>query len=90
MTDAAIISHHCIHIKFGLIDAVGASYVASFTQRYEASYLAGVFAALWSETGKIGFIGGMDSPVIERFEAGSGQVRAANPNAEGLAGGQLQ
>ena len=76
-------------IKFGLIDAVvDHPNVASFTFKdNEASYLAGIFAALWSETGKIGFIGGMDSPVIERFEAGfRAGVKAADPNAEVLIG----
>ena len=76
-------------IKFGLIDAVvDHPNVASFTFKdNEASYLAGVFAALWSKTGKIGFIGGMDSPVIERFEAGfRAGVKATNPDAEILIG----
>ena len=33
-------------------------------------YLAGVAAALMSKSEKIGFVGGMEIPVIERFEAG--------------------
>lgn len=36
----------------------------------EGSYLVGVIAALKSRTGRIGFLGGMDGPVIRRFEAG--------------------
>ncbi|MDD5170107.1 MAG: BMP family ABC transporter substrate-binding protein [Syntrophales bacterium] len=36
----------------------------------EGSYLVGAMAALKSRTGKIGFLGGMDSPIIRRFEAG--------------------
>jgi basic membrane protein A and related proteins len=36
----------------------------------EGSYLVGAIAALTSRTGKIGFIGGMDSPAIRRFQAG--------------------
>src|SRR5512145_1358725 len=36
----------------------------------EGSYLVGAMAALTSKTGKIGFIGGMDSPLIRRFQAG--------------------
>lgn len=37
----------------------------------EAAYLIGAFAAKMVEAGeKIGFIGGMDVPVIQRFEAG--------------------
>ncbi|NMB13424.1 MAG: BMP family ABC transporter substrate-binding protein [Firmicutes bacterium] len=76
-------------IKFGLIDAVvDHPNVASFTFKdHEASYLAGVFAALWSKTGKIGFIGGMDVPVIERFESGfRAGVKDTNPDAEILIG----
>lgn len=36
----------------------------------EAAFLAGVAAAESTETGKIGFIGGQESEVISRFEAG--------------------
>ena len=36
----------------------------------EGSYLVGAIAALTSKTGKIGFIGGMDSPIIRKFQAG--------------------
>lgn len=36
----------------------------------EGSFLVGMLAAMASETGRIGFIGGMDVPLIHRFEAG--------------------
>ncbi len=36
----------------------------------EGSFLVGVMAAMKSETGRIGFVGGMDVPLIHRFEAG--------------------
>ncbi|WOV86065.1 BMP family protein [Sporosarcina oncorhynchi] len=36
----------------------------------EGAFLAGVAAALMTKTDKIGFVGGMEIPVIERFEAG--------------------
>ena len=36
----------------------------------EGSYLAGVLAAGTSKTKKVGFIGGMESPLIQRFEGG--------------------
>jgi basic membrane protein A and related proteins len=36
----------------------------------EGSYLVGAMAALKSKTGTIGFIGGMDSPLIRKFQAG--------------------
>jgi basic membrane protein A and related proteins len=37
---------------------------------HEGSYLVGAAAALTSETGRIGFIGGVDIPLIWRFQAG--------------------
>ncbi|HOK39640.1 MAG TPA: BMP family ABC transporter substrate-binding protein [bacterium] len=36
----------------------------------EGSFLVGVIAALVSKTNKIGFVGGMDIPLIHKFEAG--------------------
>ncbi|ARJ69058.1 BMP family lipoprotein [Paracoccus contaminans] len=48
----------------------------------EGSYLAGVAAATASKTGTVGFIGGMDIPLIRKFGCGYAQgVKAANPNA---------
>ncbi len=49
----------------------------------EGSYLAGVAAALMTKSKKIGFVGGMEIPVIERFEAGFLEgVKAVDPNIE--------
>lgn len=49
----------------------------------EASYLAGVAAALESKSGKIGFIGGIAGPVIDGFQAGfEAGAKAANPDIE--------
>ncbi len=36
----------------------------------EGSYLVGAIAALKSKTGRIGFLGGMNCPIIRKFEAG--------------------
>lgn len=36
----------------------------------EGSFLVGVVAAMFTESDRIGFIGGMDVPLIHRFEAG--------------------
>jgi basic membrane protein A and related proteins len=71
--------------KFAIIDdEVKESNVASVLfKEQEAAFLAGVAAALQTETKKIGFIGGMKIPVIERFEAGFlAGVQAANPAAK--------
>ncbi len=46
----------------------------------EGSFLVGVLAAMHSETGRIGFIGGMDIPLIHKFEAGYiAGAKHANP-----------
>lgn len=50
---------------------------------HEGSYLVGMIAAMKSESGKVGFVGGMDIPLIRKFECGYIQgVKAANPDAE--------
>ncbi|MEM9047054.1 MAG: BMP family ABC transporter substrate-binding protein [Pseudomonadota bacterium] len=42
-------------------------------REHEGSYLVGVAAAKASETGKVGFIGGMDIPLIRKFACGYSQ-----------------
>ncbi|MET9555765.1 BMP family ABC transporter substrate-binding protein [Streptomyces sp. NPDC006645] len=70
--------------NFGLIDSVSeAKNVDSivFTEE-QGSYLAGVAAALKSKDGKIGFIGGVDLPLIKKFAAGFQQgVKDTKPAA---------
>lgn len=39
-------------------------------KEHEGSYLVGVAAAMKSETGTVGFVGGMDSPQIRKFACG--------------------
>jgi len=39
-------------------------------KEHEGSYLVGVAAAMTSKTGKIGFVGGMDIPLIRKFACG--------------------
>ena len=59
--------------NFVIIDSVieGQDNVVSATFKdHEAAYLAGVAAAHTTQTNKIGFVGGEESPVIDRFEAG--------------------
>lgn len=71
--------------KLGIIDGVvDAPNVASVTfKEHEGSYLVGIVAGLMTKTGKVGFVGGMDLPVIKRFEAGfKAGVKAANPDVE--------
>ncbi|WP_116134913.1 BMP family protein [Tropicimonas sp. IMCC34043] len=48
----------------------------------EGSYLVGMMAAEASKTGTVGFIGGMDIPLIRKFACGYAQgVMAVNPDA---------
>lgn len=49
---------------------------------HEGSYLVGLMAGMASESGTVGFIGGMDIPLIRKFGCGYAQgVLAANPDA---------
>jgi len=50
---------------------------------HEGSYLVGVLAAMASKSGKVGFVGGMDIPLIQKFACGYVEgVKATNPDAE--------
>jgi basic membrane protein A len=61
--------------KFGIIDDVVAKpNVQSVVFReQESSFLVGLLAARTSKTGKVGFVGGMDIPLISKFECGYAQ-----------------
>ncbi|MBF2717493.1 BMP family ABC transporter substrate-binding protein [Agrobacterium vitis] len=51
----------------------------------EGSYLVGLLAGMASKTGKVSFVGGMDIPLIRKFECGYEQgARAANPKIQVL------
>ncbi len=53
---------------------------------HEGSYLVGMMAAMASETGTVGFIGGMDVPLIRHFGCGFAQgAKAVNPDIEVVA-----
>lgn len=71
--------------KFAIVDAeVNEPNVRSLLfEEHEGSYLIGALAALTSKTGKVGFIGGMDIPLIRRFEkAYEAGARKANPDVK--------
>ena len=52
-------------------------------KEHEGSFLVGMAAALASDTGKVGFVGGMDIPLIRNFAHGYEQgVKHVNPDAE--------
>ena len=61
--------------KFGIIDdVVDLPNVQSIVfKEQEGSFVVGVIAAETSKTGKVGFVGGMDIPLISKFECGYAQ-----------------
>ncbi|MEV0642853.1 BMP family ABC transporter substrate-binding protein [Streptomyces sp. NPDC050619] len=59
-------------VSFGVVDGVADAKNADsilFTEE-QGSYLAGVAAALKTKKDHVGFIGGVDTPLIKKFEAG--------------------
>ncbi|WP_193241714.1 BMP family lipoprotein [Streptomyces phaeolivaceus] len=58
--------------SFGIVDSVveGDNVASLVFAEQEASYLAGVAAAKATKTNTVGFIGGVDIPLIHKFEAG--------------------
>jgi len=73
------------YTRFILIDSVvEAPNVQSVLFREEqGSYLAGMMAALASRSARIGFVGGMDIPLIRKFACGYVQgARAVNPQIQ--------
>ena len=72
-------------LKFAIIDSVvNLPNVQSIVfKEHEGSFLVGMMAALASKTGKVGFVGGMDIPLIRRFQCGFEQGAVyANPKAQ--------
>ncbi|MET9777201.1 BMP family ABC transporter substrate-binding protein [Streptomyces sp. NPDC006367] len=57
---------------FGIVDSVveGKNVASLVFAEHEASYLAGVAAAKATRTKTVGFVGGVDVPLIHKFEAG--------------------
>ncbi|ADL07360.1 BMP family lipoprotein [Thermosediminibacter oceani] len=76
-------------VKFALIDGAidgldeNSNVTCLLFKEHEGSFLVGAAAAMKSKTGKIGFVGGMKTPLIERFEAGyMAGAKYVNPNIE--------
>jgi basic membrane protein A len=70
-------------LDFAIVDGVSQlPNVASLIfKEHEGSYLVGMIAARTSKTGVLGFVGGMDIPLIHKFETGYEEgARAVNPN----------
>ncbi len=75
-------------LQFTLIDMVVAlpNVQSVVFKEQEGSFLVGVMASTASKTGKVGFIGGMDIPLIRKFQCGYEQgAKYANPKIETFA-----
>lgn len=73
--------------NFAIIDSVvDAENVANLVfAEHEGSFLVGAAAALASETGVVGFVGGVPISLIQRFEAGyTAGAKCINPDIEVL------
>jgi basic membrane protein A len=80
------------NIRFAIIDGLvlnddGKTPMANVAgllfKEHEGSYLVGMIAAKTSRTGTVGFVGGMDIPLIRRFEKGYEEgARAVNPRIQ--------
>lgn len=73
--------------KFGIIDTVvNKPNVMSVTfKEHEGSFLVGVIAGLTTKSNVVGFVGGMDMPLIQKFEVGfRAGVQSVNPKAKVL------
>lgn len=71
--------------SFAIVDGViDLPNVASLVfKEHQGSYLVGMIAARHSKSGKLGFIGGMDIPLIHRFQRGFVEgAEAVNPNVQ--------
>jgi basic membrane protein A len=77
-------------VKFACVDytvkegqTLPANLQALEFKEHEGSFLVGALAALLSKTGKVGFVGGMEIPLIKKFEAGyRAGVQAVAPQDE--------
>jgi basic membrane protein A len=72
-------------VQFVIIDSVvkQPNVESIVFKEHEGSFLVGMMAALASKTGKVGFVGGMDIPLIRRFQCGYEQgAKYANPKVE--------
>lgn len=73
------------NVKFAIVDGtVNLPNVQSINFReQESSFLCGMAAALASKTGKVGFVGGMDIPLIRKFALGYTEgAKFVNPKVE--------
>ncbi|WP_235999722.1 BMP family lipoprotein [Qaidamihabitans albus] len=75
-------------VKFAIVDDftegtdTGPNIANLTFAEHEGSFLVGAAAALKSESGNVGFVGGVNTPLIQKFEAGyKAGVKAVKPDA---------
>ena len=75
------------HIRFAIVDSVvSAPNVSSLVfMEHDGSFLVGVLAGMMTESNIVGFVGGLEVPLIRKFQSGFEQgVGSVNPDARVL------
>lgn len=68
----AVVAPEFPNQRFIIVDSVVAvpNVTSLIFRENEGSFLVGVLAGMMTKTGRVGFVGGMDVPIIRRFQAG--------------------
>ncbi|MCL5266888.1 MAG: BMP family ABC transporter substrate-binding protein [Bacteroidetes bacterium] len=75
----------CIDYTYDSTKAVPKNLIPIEFRENEGSFLVGAIAGLITKTSKVGFIGGMESPLIRKFQAGyEAGVKYVNPKCKVL------
>lgn len=75
----------CIDYSYDSSKALPANLIAIEFREEEGSFLVGAVAGLTTKTNIVGFVGGMESPLIKKFQAGyEAGVEHVNPKARVL------
>ena len=75
----------CVDFTVTEGESLPSNLVALKFREEEGSYLVGALSGLLTKTNKVGFIGGMEIPLIRKFQAGyTAGVKAVNPKTEVL------
>jgi basic membrane protein A and related proteins len=75
----------CIDYSYDSTKALPGNLIAIEFRENEGSFLVGAIAALMTKTNAVGFIGGMESPLIRKFQAGyEAGVKYVNPKCRVL------
>lgn len=75
----------CIDYSYDPSKPLPPNLIAIEFREEEGSFLVGALAAMITKTNTMGFVGGMESPLIKKFQAGfEAGVKFVNPNAKVL------